>query len=122
MKRLLLVLILIASSAHAVPERICIDDESPGRIWIGGQWVSGSEMDAPFGMQNAFEVDRCIQAEIPRLVAFSKTLQSLPEICEKPEPCEYDLDADGSVGLGDISFLIAKGLSQLGEVCRENDQ
>lgn len=118
----LAILFFGTTTASADNIRICTWKTNPGSIYVGNQWVTGIEMEKPFGLQNSEQIDRCIKAEIPPLIALSRTLQDMPDICSLNPACQYDRDGDGAVGLGDISIVIVDALSKLGQTCPEKGE
>ena len=50
-------------------------------------------------------IDRCVLIEIPRLVALSKVMESMTNICRESRACAYDMDKDNVVGLDDVGSL-----------------
>jgi hypothetical protein len=108
----------ISNTASGFPERVCFDDERPNLIWIAGEEISGEQMMGPFAYSED-SIDRCVLIEIPRLVALSKVMESMPNICRESRACAYDMDKDNVVGLDDVGSLIADAMSYLGTTCRQ---
>ena len=111
-----ILLLTLTAPAYAVRERVCFDDETPNRLWLGG-WVEGEPMVAPFGLGDE-TIDKCFRVELPALAALSRALEAYPALRQRrPNACFYDVDQSGAVELSDVARLIGRAMLELGKAC-----
>ena len=115
---LILFSLFFLSNASFGEERFCFSDEEPNKLWISGYQVLGDPIYGPYVLDED-SIDRCFEGEIPRLVALSRVMWSMPHICRESRACAYDMDNDNVVGLDDVGSLIVDAMSYLNSVCRE---